>query len=76
MINMYWTGILKKISYLAVIVLIIIASLKLSVFYMPFLIAFIIIHLISVIFNKLILLVLTLIAAILIKKIVKYEEDE
>ena len=42
MINMYWTGILKKISYLAVIVLIIIASLKLAVFYMPFLIAFII----------------------------------
>ena len=42
MINMYWTGVLKKIGYLAVIVLIIIASLKLAVFYMPFLIAFII----------------------------------
>lgn len=30
----------------------------------------------SVIFNKFILLVLTLIDAILIKKIIKYEEDE
>ncbi|ASJ21942.1 hypothetical protein BHAMNSH16_09995 [Brachyspira hampsonii] len=47
-----------------------------SKYAVSFLIAFIIIHLISVIFNKLILLVLTLIAAILIKKIVKYEEDE
>ncbi|OEJ14164.1 hypothetical protein BFL38_05410 [Brachyspira hampsonii] len=47
-----------------------------SKYAVSFLIAFIIIQLISVIFNKLILLVLTLIAAILIKKIVKYEEDE
>lgn len=42
MINIYWTGVLKKIGYLAVIVLIIVVSLKLAVFYMPFLIAFII----------------------------------
>lgn len=42
MINKYWTGVLKKIGYLAIIILIIIASLKLAIFYMPFLIAFII----------------------------------
>lgn len=47
-----------------------------SKYAVSFLIAFIIIQLISVIFNKFILLVLTLIAAILIKKIIKYEEDE
>ena len=47
-----------------------------SKYAVSFLIAFIIIQLISVIFNKFILLVLTLIDAILIKKIIKYEEDE
>ena len=38
----YWTGIVKKIFYLIIIISLTIVSLKLVVFYMPFLIAFII----------------------------------
>ena len=40
--NTYWTGILKKLFYVVVIIILIFSVLKLAVFYMPFLIAFII----------------------------------
>lgn len=47
-----------------------------SKYAVSFLIAFIICQLISAIFNKFILPVLTLIAAIIIKKVIKYKEDK
>lgn len=40
--NTYWTGILKKLFYVVFIIILIFCTLKLAVFYMPFLIAFII----------------------------------
>ena len=40
--NTYWTGTVKKIFYLIIIIALTIGLLKLAVFYMPFLIAFII----------------------------------
>ena len=40
--NTYWTSIAKKIFYLIIVIALIIGSLRLAIFYMPFLIAFII----------------------------------
>ncbi|MCI9063230.1 MAG: sporulation integral membrane protein YtvI [Clostridia bacterium] len=40
--NTYWTSLVKRILYLGLIVIGLIAGFKLSIFYMPFLIAFII----------------------------------
>lgn len=40
--NTYWTSVIKKIIYVFFIVAVVFCSLKLAVFYMPFLIAFII----------------------------------
>ena len=40
--NTYWTSVFKRILYLTIIVIGLYASYKLSIFYMPFLIAFII----------------------------------
>ena len=55
--NTYWTSIIKKIFYIVLIIAIIILLLKLAVFYMPFLVAFIISLLmepaIKIIMNKL-----------------------
>ena len=40
--NIHWTNIAKKIFYVVIAIALIIGSLKLLVFYMPFLIAFVI----------------------------------
>ena len=40
--NTYWTSILKRVFYVILIAVLVFCSLKLAVFYMPFLIAFII----------------------------------
>ena len=40
--NTYWTSVLKRIIYLVLIILGLYLTFKLSIFYMPFLIAFII----------------------------------
>ncbi len=40
--NTYWTSILKKILYFAIIAISVFVALKLAIFYMPFLIAFVI----------------------------------
>ena len=51
--NAYWTSIAKKIFYLIIVIALIIGSLKLIVFYMPFLIAFVISLLIEPAIKKL-----------------------
>ncbi len=51
--NTYWTSVIKKLFYIIIIVALIICSLKLAVFYMPFLIAFIIYLTIEPVIKKL-----------------------
>ena len=40
--NTYWTSVIKKVFYIVAIIVLIFFTLKVAVFYMPFLIAFII----------------------------------